>query len=139
MLLPYQFNCSLNETMTNNYHFTWNSSITPTTAAILPYLESWGESVVIPVWQSTARSLLTSPNSITLSEALNFGFGLKWNANNSLCDQCERSQGVCGHDDGTMQFICYCPDRPYPFTSPPNQSPTGLSKSDLYVMLLQKF
>lgn len=139
MLLPYQFNCSLNETVTNNYHFTWNSCITPTTAAILPYLESCGESVVIPVWQSTARALLTSPNSITLSEALNFGFGLKWNANNSLCDQCERSQEVCGHDDGTMQFICYCPDRPYPFTSPPNQSPTGLSKSDLYVMLLQKF
>ncbi|KAJ4707066.1 Receptor-like kinase [Melia azedarach] len=119
-LLPNQFNCSSNETLTNNYYFLWNAStVKGRVSAISTYLESCDKDVIIPVWESTARALEKSLNPITLSEALRSGFGLQWHANDSFCDECVRSEGVCGYDNSTRQFTCYCPHQPYPFTCPP--------------------
>ncbi|KAL3568321.1 hypothetical protein D5086_030972 [Populus alba] len=60
---------------------------------------------------------------------LNEGFGLEWNAFNSLCDTCQLSGGQCGYNQTTTAFTCYCKDQPrqlYCQESPPEaQSPTN--------------
>lgn len=130
-LLPNQFNCSLNnEAITYNYYFLGNaSSVKGRLSAISTYLESCDRNVIIPVWESKALAIAKSPDRITLLEALRSGFGLQWNANNRQCDECVSSKGVCGYDDSTRQFTCYCPHQPFSFTCLPVTTTTGMSNS----------
>ncbi|GLU01596.1 hypothetical protein SLE2022_188980 [Rubroshorea leprosula] len=57
-----------------------------------------------------------------LVEALAKGFGLQWNANNSLCDRCRGSGGECGYKTFSNKFSCYCTDLAYDTVCP---TPTG--------------
>ncbi|KAJ4707059.1 Wall-associated receptor kinase [Melia azedarach] len=113
--LPNQFKCSSDESNTKNYYFSsdfksFNNSFTD---AFQAYLGSCENSAIIPVWQSTLVSIVNNLNSVNLTRSLQEGFGLEWFANNSLCEECERSNGQCGYATRTGQFTCYCPDKPY--------------------------
>lgn len=37
-----------------------------------------------------------------LKAALGSGFGVEWNANSSLCDECQNSGGHCGYNPGSV-------------------------------------
>ncbi|KAJ0042462.1 hypothetical protein Pint_18742 [Pistacia integerrima] len=119
-LLPFKFNCSSEETDTNNYYFIWgndrfNSNILYT---ISNYFENCGTNVTIPVRQSAFLFLKRYPASANVSKALKEGFDLQWYANSTLCDKCKDSGGLCGFDTDTDEFTCYCPDMPYSMTCP---------------------
>ncbi|KAK1553719.1 hypothetical protein Q3G72_002550 [Acer saccharum] len=109
-LLQYRFNCS-SETSTINYFFTRSGIV----KADSLYLKACGSNVEVVVWQSTIESIDRDPLS-GLNQFLRDGFGLQWYANNSLCDTCQQSNGVCGYDSDTREFTCYCPDQPYKYT-----------------------
>ncbi|XVF42176.1 hypothetical protein PTKIN_Ptkin01aG0338700 [Pterospermum kingtungense] len=58
----------------------------------------------------------------SVEEILKRGFVLKWTASN--CGICEASGGMCGFDDTTYYFKCFCPDKPHAWgCSPGNSSP----------------
>ena len=120
MLLLYQFSCSTGETNTGtvNYLFPYNGIVSAHSA----YFETCtSRNVQVAVWRSTVESMSRDPAvSANLNQVLGDGFGLRWIANNSLCDTCENSNGVCGYDSDTSEFTCYCPDQPYPSTCPPS-------------------
>ncbi|XP_062107422.1 LEAF RUST 10 DISEASE-RESISTANCE LOCUS RECEPTOR-LIKE PROTEIN KINASE-like 1.4 [Humulus lupulus] len=106
--VPFQFSCSGDTTGVTNFFATESMR---SASANIP---SCGKGVVLRILDSAATKLET-PN-LTLNElsgAINSGFGIEWNANNSFCDECLRSEGVCGSDDTTRQFKCYCRDRAY--------------------------
>ncbi|KAK3173890.1 hypothetical protein Dsin_032552 [Dipteronia sinensis] len=106
----YRFNCS-SDTNTINYFFTSTSIVSANGA----YLEACGSNVQVAVLQSTVESIDRDP-LLGLNQFLRKGFGLQWYANNSLCDRCQQSNGVCGYDSDTREFTCYCPDQPYTST-----------------------
>ncbi|KAJ9682848.1 hypothetical protein PVL29_018720 [Vitis rotundifolia] len=69
--------------------------------------ESCGVYVTVPIFQSAATALVSGGGTLTLlTEALKGGFGLEWNASNSLCTECVQSGGQCGYTSN--QFTCYC-------------------------------
>ncbi|KAM7529792.1 hypothetical protein LguiB_033202 [Lonicera macranthoides] len=45
-----------------------------------------------------------------LTAALANGFGVQWNLNDTLCNQCQSSGGQCGSNTGLNSFACYCAD-----------------------------
>ncbi|GKV16746.1 hypothetical protein SLEP1_g27342 [Rubroshorea leprosula] len=112
------------------YYLTRNLSELPLPAhiAINGLLGRCGDRVVLVANQSEIQSLETSQNlsEETLVDALEKGFGLQWNANNSLCDQCGGSGGLCGYDKVSNKFSCYCTDRPYDTVCPTGQFITSL-------------
>ncbi|XP_044468477.1 LEAF RUST 10 DISEASE-RESISTANCE LOCUS RECEPTOR-LIKE PROTEIN KINASE-like 1.3 isoform X2 [Mangifera indica] len=121
VLLPLKFNCSPEETDTNNYYFIWgddaaNSMLTgDVIAAISIYFGGCARNVTIP-GRLSVFPFLNYTAAANVSEALREGFDLQWDANNSLCDKCKNSGGLCGYDPDTDEFICYCRDKPYPLT-----------------------
>ncbi|KAA8542732.1 hypothetical protein F0562_023884 [Nyssa sinensis] len=50
---------------------------------------------------------------VQLQEALNLGFELVYSADNVECSSCEDSDGICGSDPISNQFVCLCGDQPY--------------------------
>ncbi|KAJ4707068.1 Receptor-like kinase [Melia azedarach] len=131
--LPNQFKCSSDESNTKNYYFSpdlksFNNSFTD---AFQAYLGSCENSAIIPVWQSTLVSIVNNLNSVNLTRSLQEGFGLEWFANNSLCEECERSNGQCGYATRTGQFTCYCSDKPY--SSSCGSGKGSFSRSGIYI------
>ncbi|ESW11172.1 hypothetical protein PHAVU_008G007900 [Phaseolus vulgaris] len=64
--------------------------------------------VVIPIFLT--RASLVSENKT--SEALRFGFDLKWMGDYGECQKCSDSGGECGVDVGDGEFQCFCVDGP---------------------------
>ncbi|KAL6324637.1 hypothetical protein AAG906_013450 [Vitis piasezkii] len=63
--------------------------------------------VTVPIFKSAATAIVSGGGTLTLlTEALKGGFGLEWNASNSLCAECVESGGQCGYTSN--QFTCYC-------------------------------
>ncbi|KAL5743349.1 hypothetical protein ACOSP7_026196 [Xanthoceras sorbifolium] len=124
-VLPNRFNCSSDEPNTNvyNYFFITNDGLT---SAISAYLGSCDDGVQVSVLGSTIQSIERDPVSVNLTEVLRDGFGLAWKANNNRCDNCQQSNGFCGYDTDTSEFICYCRDQPDLFTCQNSQSDNGL-------------
>ncbi|XP_030508821.2 LEAF RUST 10 DISEASE-RESISTANCE LOCUS RECEPTOR-LIKE PROTEIN KINASE-like 1.3 isoform X2 [Cannabis sativa] len=108
MISAKQFSCPGDRTGVTNVYAT--DSMRSAVADI----PSCGEGVVLRILDSAANKLET-PNLTTddVSGAIDLGFGIEWNANNSYCEECLRSEGVCGTDNTTRQFKCYCKDRAY--------------------------
>ncbi|KAA8541033.1 hypothetical protein F0562_024996 [Nyssa sinensis] len=51
--------------------------------------------------------------SLQLQEALKLGFEVSYNAYRASCSACEESDGICGSDSTSQQFVCFCHDGPY--------------------------
>src|ERR1044072_4381013 len=62
-------------------------------------------------------------NQIPKSSCADVGFGMEWNANNTLCDECRNSGGYCGYDPSSSDFTCYCRGRSFPSSCRSGQYP----------------
>ncbi|KAA8530593.1 hypothetical protein F0562_005302 [Nyssa sinensis] len=112
------FSCNPNGTASTSYYTTTNISI-PGVG-----LGTCNNSVIVPVIQSAAQRLATTPPSITLEAALDGGFQLLWNPNiDALCRACVQTGGRCGYNSS---FTCYCADQSY--ASICNGTATGSTK-----------
>ena len=61
--------------------------------------------MVVSLQDSTVVNLEKANLSLDrLSEEINKGFGIEWNASNNMYDECIRSQGLCGSDNTTSEF-----------------------------------
>ncbi|WCJ25341.1 hypothetical protein M5689_007233 [Euphorbia peplus] len=106
-----KFSCQINNTLLDGYFLTGSLN----TSSFNMSLKSCDDNVIVPVMKSADRFVESSPSESNLFEALNQGFGLQWIANNSLCNTCTSSGGLCGHNATTNSFSCYCSDGNYPF------------------------
>ncbi|KAH9675694.1 LEAF RUST 10 DISEASE-RESISTANCE LOCUS RECEPTOR-LIKE PROTEIN KINASE-like 2.1 [Citrus sinensis] len=131
LLGPYEFRCNSDESnAADNYYYSWEfSSIFNKSLieAMKAYLGRCGKSVLLPLQQPTVEYLVKNPASENLARALREGFGLQWFANNSLCDTCEQSKGECAYSARTGQFNCYCPDKAYADSCPPQEGACNAS------------
>ncbi|KAH9739298.1 LEAF RUST 10 DISEASE-RESISTANCE LOCUS RECEPTOR-LIKE PROTEIN KINASE-like 2.1 [Citrus sinensis] len=125
LLDRYEFRCNSDESnAADNYFYSWdvNSVFNKTfTDAVKAYFGSCAKSVLLPLQQPTVESLVKNPASANLTRALQEGFGLQWFPNENLCEKCEQSKGECGYSARTGQFNCYCPDKAYPDSCPPQE------------------
>ncbi|KAK6927925.1 Wall-associated receptor kinase, C-terminal [Dillenia turbinata] len=108
--LNLQFSCDIDNKNTTGYYVTRNISSTGG-GGLAGICET---NVNVPVYQENAEVLENNLTTSHLLEALDGGFGLKWDANNSLCEVCVGSGGLCGYNTSTQHFTCYCKDQPYP-------------------------
>ncbi|XP_061948384.1 LEAF RUST 10 DISEASE-RESISTANCE LOCUS RECEPTOR-LIKE PROTEIN KINASE-like 1.3 isoform X2 [Populus nigra] len=122
-LLP-QFPCNINATEMTGYFTTVPnlSDLGSSASNLISYLASCKDSIKVPVLESALQQSLSAPNLTQLPGVLNQGFGLEWNASDSLCDTCQFSGGQCGYDQTTTAFTCYCKDQPQQFYC--QESPT---------------
>ncbi|KAE9445516.1 hypothetical protein C3L33_22588, partial [Rhododendron williamsianum] len=108
---PNQFPCTTNGTTTaTNYFVMTSGGEGPDFGAAI---SGCSGSVVVRVNQAVAEGLMSVPPSINITEVLDSGFGLRWDANDTICSECVRSGGVCGSGSG-YAFACLCRDQAYP-------------------------
>ncbi|KAB1211234.1 hypothetical protein CJ030_MR6G021576 [Morella rubra] len=81
-----------------------------TNPIISNFLWSCQYNVKVPVAQSAVPAATSVVTEAALNEAIDGGFPLEWNANNNLCDTCQKSTGQCGTNESTSAFVCYCSD-----------------------------
>ncbi|PSS35039.1 Leaf rust 10 disease-resistance locus receptor-like protein kinase [Actinidia chinensis var. chinensis] len=98
---------------------------------------SCNTSVLVQVNQRAAQAL--TDNTINVVEALDSGFGLQWEANDTNCERCVRSGGTCGSDSSASgSFVCYCSNQPSALTCNANQV-TSTGGTDLKLKLVIGF
>ncbi|KAL2329520.1 hypothetical protein Fmac_017101 [Flemingia macrophylla] len=102
-----RFNCSVNSTQMINYFVVERMLENAGLSEILGTCKS---RVVVPILESDAESLETNSTAENLKATLDNGFGVEWNANNSLCHECQNSGGHCGYNPSSSEFACYCKD-----------------------------
>lgn len=120
--VPNRYSCTVNGMDTSVIYATEDSSIPG-----LGTLYTCTGSIFIPVDEATSpqRDLL---------DAVASGFSIEWSANNSNCDSCVVSGGVCGYEQSRSSFACHCADRTYELTcGNPNG---GMCCSALFLILL---
>jgi len=134
-VLP-QFPCEINATQMTGYFTAFaNLSVLGSSASsLISYLASCKDSIIVPLRESAFQQILSTPTAAQLLGSLNQGFGLEWNASNSLCDTCQLSGGQCGYNQTTTAFTCYCKDQPQQFSC--QQSPTNDQSSSMSSCLL---
>ncbi|XP_015888148.3 LEAF RUST 10 DISEASE-RESISTANCE LOCUS RECEPTOR-LIKE PROTEIN KINASE-like 2.4 [Ziziphus jujuba] len=106
------FNCSTSGRDTVNYFLTeliTQNNLRKATAVHTSFYGNCKESVVVRVFQSEAMVLQNDTSSLKdkVIKAVSSGFGLKWDANNTLCDACEGTNGRCGYNPVSGEFVCY--------------------------------
>ncbi|CAL5372498.1 unnamed protein product [Camellia sinensis] len=102
--IPGQLNCSADGT--NNTISFATTSVTSSTNINISTCQT---NVIVPVNQIEAVAFAI--NSINVRQVIRSGVGLKWDANNTVCDQCVQSNGTCGSNSSSSgSFLCYCPD-----------------------------
>ncbi|CAL5370824.1 unnamed protein product [Camellia sinensis] len=94
----------------NTVGFVVNSVTTTTKVNIL----TCQVRVRVRVNQRAAQALENSTSNVT--QVLDTGFGLQWRANNTDCNQCVGSGGICKSNSTSGSFVCYCSDQPYAIT-----------------------
>ncbi|KAF7135421.1 hypothetical protein RHSIM_Rhsim08G0091700 [Rhododendron simsii] len=111
--LPNQFWCHANG---NNGTFGIYESAGLTTSVLNTV--SCNTSVSVRMNSTVGAGLSSNGTSEKLTEVLDSGFGLVWEANNTNCQLCVSSGGVCGSNSSNPgSFVCYCSDRDYPVKS----------------------
>ncbi|XP_058009318.1 LEAF RUST 10 DISEASE-RESISTANCE LOCUS RECEPTOR-LIKE PROTEIN KINASE-like 1.3 isoform X2 [Hevea brasiliensis] len=128
--LSTQFTCTLNNSDSGGFYLTRN--LGNFSATILNNLGSCANRVIVPATQSSVSTLESGLTQDNLVIALEKGFGLQWDANNSVCETCNLSGGSCGYNTSTSLFACYCADQPQQFScgvSAPNQPESSGGKS----------
>ncbi|KAL6286679.1 hypothetical protein ACE6H2_011069 [Prunus campanulata] len=112
--LTSQFNCSINSTANYiNYFVTQNLTNSGLTN-ISSTFGTCNTTVTTRVSQSAGVNLAMNSTKDNLVAVLDSGFGLKWDASNNLCKQCDETGGQCGYNTSTTEFTCYCKDGPNP-------------------------
>ncbi|XP_020218609.2 LEAF RUST 10 DISEASE-RESISTANCE LOCUS RECEPTOR-LIKE PROTEIN KINASE-like 1.4 [Cajanus cajan] len=106
-----RFNCSVNATQMINYFVVESMLENAESSEILGACKS---RVAVPILESEAEVLETNSTVENLKVAVDNGFNVEWNANNSLCDECQNSGGHCGYNPSSSQFACYCKDGSFP-------------------------
>jgi hypothetical protein len=102
-----RFDCSVTSGRTYTYfsnNYCLNSTIANLHGSSLEGLCRFN--VTIPILQSAAQtgSKFTEAGLI---QAIDGGFMLRWDANNSLCDRCQATGGQCGYNTITSEFKCF--------------------------------
>jgi hypothetical protein len=62
--------------------------------------------VIVPVLQSAVQTE-SNLTEAALAKAIDGGFMLRWDANNSLCDGCQATGGQCGYNTRKSEFTCF--------------------------------
>ncbi|XP_060672883.1 G-type lectin S-receptor-like serine/threonine-protein kinase SD2-5 isoform X2 [Ziziphus jujuba] len=106
-ILPH-FNCS-ESGGSNTVNFCSVENLSETPGNIPSGLGTCEGSVVLNISQTQATTLRNpaTASTETLIKAVDAGFGLVWNANDSLCDGCESNGNRCGYNRGSEEFVCY--------------------------------
>ncbi|KAL2241409.1 UNVERIFIED_CONTAM: LEAF RUST 10 DISEASE-RESISTANCE LOCUS RECEPTOR-LIKE PROTEIN KINASE-like 1.3 [Sesamum indicum] len=109
--VPFQFSCNVNGVNTLNFYTTAEASGQGNGVTC-------SSNIYVPVNRRAARDLtnLETASANLLQDALRSGFTIQWSANNDNCNGCARSGGLCGYNEGTTAFACYCTDRVHEFT-----------------------
>lgn len=109
------FNCTVNGTQMINYFVTGSmlENAEPSDS-LSETLGTCKSRVVVPILESQAEVLETNSTVENLKVALNNGFSVDWNANNSLLHECQNSGGHCGYNPSSSEFTCYCKDGSFP-------------------------
>ncbi|CAL5370826.1 unnamed protein product [Camellia sinensis] len=103
--IPGQLNCSTDGT--NN---TVSFATTSVTSSTNINISTCQRNVIVPVNQTEAVAFAS--NAINVRQVIGSGVGLKWDADNSLCDLCVESGGTCGSNSSSSgSFLCYCRDQ----------------------------
>ncbi|GFY82868.1 hypothetical protein Acr_02g0011080 [Actinidia rufa] len=126
-LIPTAFACTTN--------YTKGTFTMYATSNTMEYRNvSCNTSVLVQVNQRAAQAL--TDNTINVVEALDSGFGLQWEANDTNCERCVRSGGTCGSDSSASgSFVCYCSNQPSALTCNTNQV-TSTGGTDLKLKLV---
>ncbi|RDX69564.1 LEAF RUST 10 DISEASE-RESISTANCE LOCUS RECEPTOR-LIKE PROTEIN KINASE-like 1.4, partial [Mucuna pruriens] len=78
--------------------------------------------------------LETNSTVENLKDSLDSGFGVEWDANNSLCDECQNSGGHCGYNVSSSEFSCYCRDGSFPSSCKSDkETPTNKQQTMLFI------
>ncbi|KAA3474584.1 LEAF RUST 10 DISEASE-RESISTANCE LOCUS RECEPTOR-LIKE PROTEIN KINASE-like 2.7 [Gossypium australe] len=96
-------NCTINSTLTDMSYATRNMLSDPRYSICRGI-------VVVPVYDAAAQDL--EVNLMTMQAALRGGFELQWEADNDKCRRCRDSDGVCGFNETSNSFTCFCSDKP---------------------------
>ncbi|PIN02966.1 Glycerophosphodiester phosphodiesterase [Handroanthus impetiginosus] len=134
-MLPYKvFNCNMNQTNSCSFYLEPDNQAT------------CNGTILVPVNRS-ALHLLTNltATSTTLSRALEGGFSIQWWVDNDNCNLSKQSGGVCGYNQDSGSFSCYCTDRPHDLTCdgtrPGNGvciTTTGIVISSIIIFFIRK-
>ncbi|KAE8667754.1 hypothetical protein F3Y22_tig00112382pilonHSYRG00011 [Hibiscus syriacus] len=74
-------------------------------------LEGCGVRIMVPVSRSGFDELWSGIDKI--ADAWNKGFDVVYVKEMVPCMACRNSGGVCGSNDTSLNFLCFCPDKPY--------------------------
>ncbi|TYG45649.1 hypothetical protein ES288_D11G191300v1 [Gossypium darwinii] len=96
-------NCTINNTLTDVSYAVRNMLGDPRYSICR-------EIVVVPVYEAAAKDLEVNPMS--MQAALSGGFELQWEADNDQCRRCRDSDGICGYNQTSNSFTCFCSDKP---------------------------
>ncbi|KAL0450027.1 UNVERIFIED_CONTAM: hypothetical protein Slati_1559100 [Sesamum latifolium] len=114
---PNQFRCDVNGVNSISFYTTGEASGQGNGV-------SCSSNIYVPVNRTAARDLSSAAASTNLlQDALRSGFTIQWSANNDNCNGCARSGGLCGYNEGTAAFACYCTDRVHEFTCDDSRPP----------------
>ncbi|OMO61544.1 hypothetical protein COLO4_33402 [Corchorus olitorius] len=69
-------------------------------------------SIILPVNQNELVQLLSGND--TIDDAWNKGFNVMYHKDIISCIACRNSGGVCGSNNTTLEFLCFCRDNPHP-------------------------
>ncbi|PIN24105.1 Serine/threonine protein kinase [Handroanthus impetiginosus] len=119
---PYNFSCSVNGGNSWNFYVTRENSG-------LGNGITCNSVISVPVNQTAARALAT-PTMMSmnlLQESLNNGFSIQWSANNDNCNLCVQSGGVCGYNQASGSFSCYCSNGTHQYTCDDDRNGNGVS------------
>ncbi|PIN03329.1 Serine/threonine protein kinase [Handroanthus impetiginosus] len=121
---PYNVNCIANRPNSLNFYSIGENSW-------LGNGTTCDTVISVPVNPTAARALanptMTSMN--LLQESLNSGFSIQWFANNDNCNRCVQSGGVCGYNQESGLFSCYCGDQTHDLTCDDNRIGNGGSSN----------
>ncbi|XP_022759281.1 LEAF RUST 10 DISEASE-RESISTANCE LOCUS RECEPTOR-LIKE PROTEIN KINASE-like 1.4 isoform X2 [Durio zibethinus] len=115
-LLNFITNCTINGVYVDVSYAIVNPLVDPRPAAC------YG-SVIVPIYEAAAQNLVVNP--LTVNDALKGGFELQWEVDSDQCRRCTDSDGVCGYNQTTNSFICFCRDQPSETTCSPTTQDTN--------------
>ncbi|PSS33590.1 Leaf rust 10 disease-resistance locus receptor-like protein kinase [Actinidia chinensis var. chinensis] len=131
--IPSRFNCSENQ-ITDTFG-TYMVANLPSNTPITPNANC-SNGVSVRVNQTAAEALADSA-SANITQVLNSGFGLLWEANNTDCQSCVGSGGRCGtNSTGAGSFVCYCPDGNYSILCNSTKTSSGGGGSPMSIKIV---
>ncbi|ESQ34963.1 hypothetical protein EUTSA_v10007020mg [Eutrema salsugineum] len=76
----------------------------------------------VPMLKSVKNSLLHDSN-VSLGDALEKGFELRYSIRDEICRTCTASSGICGSESRSENFQCLCEDKPHNSSCNVNDDP----------------